>query len=192
MPWSGCASWRSRRASRPGCEGFAGRRAASASCPPCRSRTAWILLARATPLLLAACGGDGGGGGSGLSLTVSTHSLSVDITNNSIADAFKDSASLGPGTYADSVGIAYTVNPSTVMLDVAAGPQFTLTVAGKNFTARSKVLRNGQECISAFVSATQPSAQIGGSDTAVSGTASVAVSDATCGLSGRAPHCSHR
>jgi len=151
--------------------------------------------------------------------------LSVDITDNGISDLtdsgslpdtvtvlFKDPASLGPGTYTDTVRVAvcqdqscmqqisnspqtvqvtYTVNASTVTLTslsptsvVAASPPFTLTVTGTNFTSRSKVLWNGQERITTFVSATQLSAQIDGGDVADSGSATVTVSDATNGLSG--------
>jgi alpha-D-ribose 1-methylphosphonate 5-triphosphate synthase subunit PhnH len=65
-----------------------------------------------------------------------------------------------------------TLSPSSA---VAGGAAFTLTVTGSNFVSGSVVQWNGAARTTAFVSATQLTAQIAASDIAAAGTASVTV-----------------
>jgi len=128
---------------------------------------------------------------------------------------FKSPSSLGAGAYTDSVVIEgcydqactqqvtgspqtiqvqYTVTGSLVTLtslspstDVAYGSAFTLTVNGGNFTTQSQVMWNGSSRTTAFVSASQLTAQIAAADIAAAGTVQVSVSDPTNGNSNSLP-----
>lgn len=128
---------------------------------------------------------------------------------------FKSPSSLGAGVYTDSVVIEgcydqactqqitgspqtiqvqYTVTGSLVTLTslspstaVAFGSAFTLTVNGSNFTTQSQVMWNGSSRTTAFVSASQLTAQIGAADIAAAGTVQVSVSDPTNGNSNSLP-----
>ena len=65
-----------------------------------------------------------------------------------------------------------SLSPSS---QAAGSPAFTLTVNGSNFVSNSVVLWNGAPRTTAFVSATQLTAQIPASDITAAGTASVTV-----------------
>jgi hypothetical protein len=71
-----------------------------------------------------------------------------------------------------------SILPSTV---TAGGAAFSLTVNGSGFTSASKVLVNGAERVTTFVSATQLTAQILASDILAVGNASISVTDISIG-----------
>ena len=124
---------------------------------------------------------------------------------------FQSPGTLGPGVYTDTVTIKgcydqsctqqvgnspqtvqvqYTVTASLVTVTSltpasvpASGPPFTLTVNGTNFTSQSVVQWNGSPRATTFVSATQLTAAISGSDVATAGTATISVSDSINGPS---------
>ncbi len=68
-----------------------------------------------------------------------------------------------------------SLTPSSV---TAGAPAFTLTVNGSRFTATSTVTWNGSPRVTAYVSASQLTAQITAADVATAGSAAVAVSNA--------------
>ncbi|HTP38826.1 MAG TPA: PQQ-binding-like beta-propeller repeat protein [Steroidobacteraceae bacterium] len=124
---------------------------------------------------------------------------------------FKDPATLGAGTYTDSVQIdvcedqactkpvgnspatvqvTYNVQASSVTLTalspsstVASGPAFTLTLTGTHFTPQSLVQWNGSARPTSYTSSTQLTAQITAADIATAGTVPVVVSDSGYGTS---------
>ena len=124
---------------------------------------------------------------------------------------FKAPSSVGAGVYNDTVQIMgcydqacaqqivnspqtvqvqYTVTDTTVQLTslspssaVASGPAFTLTVTGTNFTPGAMVLWNGNPRGTSYLSSTQLSTTIQGSDISAPGTVAVTVSDPTNGAS---------
>lgn len=161
----------------------------------------------------------------GLSLNQKVY-IGVTYTGNGILNAtiasggvlpatvpiqFKSPASLGPGTYNDTVTIKvcfdqscsqplsnspqtvqvqYTVTKSTFAVtslsptSAYAGAQgFTLTVNGSTFTSQSVVLWNGAGVPTGFVSSSQLTAQVPATDIAATGSATVSVSDPTYGTS---------
>lgn len=124
---------------------------------------------------------------------------------------FKSPASLGAGTFNDTVTISacldqactepasnspqkvqvtYTITKSTFAITAltpstayAGTPGFTLTVTGSTFTQQSTVLWNGNSVPTTFVSSTQLTTQIPASDIATPGSATVEVSDPNYGTS---------
>ncbi len=84
-------------------------------------------------------------------------------------------------------GLPPTVSSLSPNSAAAGSGAFTLTVNGANFVAASKVLWNGIERPTAFVSATQLTAQISAADLAAQGTAQVAVTTPGVGASGNLP-----
>lgn len=124
---------------------------------------------------------------------------------------FKSPASLGAGTFNDTVTISacldqactepasnspltlqvtYTITKSTFVITALnpssayAGAQgFMLTVTGSTFTPQSTVLWNGNSVPTTFVSATQVTTQIPAADIATAGSASVSVNDPAYGIS---------
>jgi len=151
-----------------------------------------------------------------LNATFSEHGIaSLSAIQGTITIQFKSPASLGAGTYNDSIEISvcydqactqqvtnspqavsaqYTVTNTAVQLSslspssaVASGAAFTLTVNGTNFTAQSTVLWNGSARTTTFVSATQLTAQITAADIATAGTAQVSVNDLVNGPSNSLP-----
>lgn len=128
-----------------------------------------------------------------------------------VALQFKSPASLGLGTYNDTVTINvcfdqscsqplsnspqtvqvhYTVTPSTFLVSslsptaAYAGTQaFTLTVNGSTFTQQSTVLWNRTALPTTYISNTQLTAQVPAANIAASGSATVSVSDPTYGAS---------
>ena len=113
----------------------------------------------------------------------------------SVTIQFKSPVSLGAGVYQDQIQISVCYDqactqpvansPQTVRVTytvtaapmvqlsslspasaVAAGPGFTLTATGQNFTPQSTVLWNGNPRTTTFVSATQLTAQIATADIA--------------------------
>jgi len=130
---------------------------------------------------------------------------------DTITVEFKSPASLGAGTYTDTVQIdvcldqactqpvrnspqtvqvTYTVQASSVTLatlapasTAAGGAAFVLTVTGTNFTPLSTLQWNGGALITTYSGPTQLSAQVPASDIASAGTALVTVNDPSNGLS---------
>jgi hypothetical protein len=128
---------------------------------------------------------------------------------DNITVTFKAPATLGPGTYSDTmtiegcydqgcsrqigdspqtVSLTYTVTSPTPQIysitpsSVIAGvPAFTLTVSGSNFVTQSVVLWNGSPRTTTYVSASQLSAQITAADVGAAGSYSVTVSNASAG-----------
>jgi len=124
---------------------------------------------------------------------------------------FKSPSSLGAGVYTDTVQIyacydqactqplanspqevqvQYTVTGSLAKLislnpptAVALGNAFTLTVNGSNFTQQSQVMWNSSSRVTAYVSATQLTAQITAADIAAAGSVPVSVTDPVNGTS---------
>jgi outer membrane protein assembly factor BamB len=116
---------------------------------------------------------------------------------------FKAPASLGTGTYTDTitlmgcddqnctrqienspqtVAVTYTVTPPLPQVSAlnpasasAGSPDFTLTVNGSTFASQSVVRWNGSPLTTTFVSANQLTAQVPASDVAASGSYSVTV-----------------
>jgi outer membrane protein assembly factor BamB len=131
-----------------------------------------------------------------------------------ITVTFKAPASLGPGTYNDTltlrgcfdqactrqisnspqtVSITYTVTqPPAQIFSIsptsatAGAPSFTLTVNGAAFVPQSAVLWNGSPLTTTYVSANQLTAQVAASNISVSGNYSVTVSNGSGGISGAA------
>ncbi len=123
-----------------------------------------------------------------------------------ITVTFKDPASLGPGTYSDTltlegcddqactrqisgspqtVSVRYTVTgpkPQVYSLTPtsasAGAPSLTLTINGSNFVSQSVVLWNNSALTTTYVSATQLTAQVTAADLSVGGNYSVTVSNA--------------
>ena len=119
----------------------------------------------------------------------------------------KEPASLGPGTYQDTVTISacfdaactmpLTASPQTVTVTYTvtqgapsppgiaqlnpataiAGAGFSLTVVGTNFTAQSVVVWNGSPQPTTFVSNSELTAQIAGAELPAAGSAAVSVLD---------------
>ena len=159
----------------------------------------------------------------GLSLNQEVY-VGITYTGNGVANAtivpggtlpatvsiqFKSPASLGSGTYNDTVTVnvcfdqacsqpvsnspqtiqvQYTVAKSTFAVTslnpslAYAGTQgFTLTVNGSTFTQQSVVLWNGNSLPTTYVSSSQLTAQVPASDITTTGTAAVSVSDLTYG-----------
>jgi len=90
-----------------------------------------------------------------------------------------------------TVRVTYTVTAGSIVQlsslspasAVAAGPAFTLTATGQNFTPQSTVLWNGNPRTTTFASATKLTAQIAAADIASAGSVSVSVNDPLNGLS---------
>jgi outer membrane protein assembly factor BamB len=141
-------------------------------------------------------------------------SSSANGAFDDITVTFKAPASLGPGTYNDTltlrgcfdqacarqtsnspqtVSITYTVTqPQAQIFSIsptsttAGAPSFTLTVNGAAFVPQSVVLWNGSPLISMYVSANQLTAQVAASNVSVSGSYSVTVSNGSGAVSSAA------
>jgi outer membrane protein assembly factor BamB len=145
----------------------------------------------------------------------------IDAVNASANGAFGDftvtfkaPASLGPGTYTDTltlegcydqactkqvsnspqtVSITYTVAEQQAQIysisptsSIAGAPSFTLTVDGSTFVPQSVVLWNGSPLTTTYVSANQLTAQVPATDLSVSGNDSVTVNNGSGGVSSAA------
>ena len=150
--------------------------------------------------------------------------LSGSLTNNGIASAgdaadatgavislvFKSPASLGPGTYRDTVTIdacydkscaqqtsdspqtvpvTYTVSLAAPQISslypagaAAGGSAFTLQVDGSNFTSQSVVDWNGSPLATSYMSTTELTAPVPAADIAQAGAALVTVSSQAAGV----------
>lgn len=161
----------------------------------------------------------------GLSLNQEVY-IGITYTGNGVANAtivpggtlpatasiqFKSPASLGSGTYNDTVTVnvcfdqacsqpvsnspqtiqvQYTVTKSTFVMtslspaSAYVGAQgFTLTVNGSTFTQQSAVLWNGNPLSTAYISSSQLTAQVPATDIATAGSVMVSVNDPTYGTS---------
>lgn len=140
---------------------------------------------------------------------IASASDASNATGVAINLTFKAPASLGPGTYKDTVTIkacydksctqqtsgspqtvpvTYTVTvpgPQVSFLypagAAAGGSGFTLQVDGSTFTSQSVVDWNGSPLPTSYVSSTEVTAQVPAADIAQPGTASVTVSNQTAG-----------
>lgn len=152
-----------------------------------------------------------------LSGTDTTHGIaSVSDANSAnpvtVNIQFKAPATLGPGTYDDTVTldacydtactrpvadspqtvqVQYTVTASPLTLAAlnpasaqAGGASFTLTATGTGFTTQSSLQWNGNQIPTTFVSSTELSAQIPASDITTTGTVPVSVFDPSDGTTG--------
>jgi outer membrane protein assembly factor BamB len=145
---------------------------------------------------------------------INSVSSSANGAFDDITVSFKAPASLGPGTYNDTltlrgcfdqacarqtsnspqtVSITYTVTqPQAQIFSIsptsttAGAPSFTLTVNGAAFVPQSVVLWNGSPLISMYVSANQLTAQVAASNVSVSGSYSVTVSNGSGAVSSAA------
>ncbi len=145
---------------------------------------------------------------------VESVSGSANGAYDDITVTFKPPASLGRGTYIDTltlkgcsdqacthqisnspqtVFITYTVTePQPQIFSIsptsatAGAPSFTLTVSGSSFVPQSVVLWGGSPLITTYVSANQLTAQVLASNVNVSGNYSVTVSNGSGGVSSAA------
>ena len=139
----------------------------------------------------------------------------ITDTGSSLPDLiliqFRNPASLGAGTYEDTVRVeactdrsctrqisgspqtvqvTYTVTPTFVQLIslspsrvTASDPTFVLTLTGSNFSAQATVQWNGSDRPTTYLSESRLSAQIPATDIADPGSATVSVYDTTHGSS---------
>jgi outer membrane protein assembly factor BamB len=182
------------------------------------SLTASTVVGQAAPIATFSVSVSGAQNGQQFYLTgkygtkgISSVSFSGGSLPDTVTVQFKDPASLGAGTYSDtvqisvcldqacaqpvtnspqSVQVTYTVSASIVTLSslspssaIASGPAFTLTVNGANFSSQSTVMWNGSARPTTFSSGTQVTAQITGADIAAVGSVPISVSDPINGLS---------
>jgi subtilisin family serine protease len=105
-------------------------------------------------------------------------SMSGKILTSGRINAYRTLSSLG--VVPVSVPIITSLSPSSTL---AGGSGFVLTVTGSNFTENSKVLWNGGQRSTTYVSGTQLRASILSGDIAGTGTASVSVNDPAGGTS---------
>lgn len=121
---------------------------------------------------------------------VNSGKLTAAVPASDVATAGTDSVTVSnpaPGGGASNA-LTFSVNnpvPTATSLSpssaTAGGASFTLTVSGTNFVSGAKVMWNGANLVTTFVSAAKLSATVPVTDIAAGGTASVTVSNPTPG-----------